>query len=203
MILDCVFLIGVMLFVPYVSIAYNFERLYQQTLVILSLPAVLGGLVLFRFFKKENIKIILMTIIFIWYFLPSSGFTSQLFGGEPRMSLNNFGEAHDRFYTHESEVKSLEWLSKYYNQKNEIYLDRYATLKAYYFFKINEKNILEDILPSTIDKNAYVYSSYVNTIYKKTFIYYGLKEMGYNFPTEFLNQNKNLIYNNGSSEVFK
>jgi uncharacterized membrane protein len=192
-----------MLFVLYVSIAYNFERLYQQTLVILSLPAVLGGLVLFRFFKKENIKIILMTIIFIWYFLPSSGFTSQLFGGEPRMSLNNFGEAHDRFYTHESEVKSLEWLSKYYNQKNEIYLDRYATLKAYYFFKINEKNILEDILPSTIDKNAYVYSSYVNTIYKKTFIYYGLKEMGYNFPTEFLNQNKNLIYNNGSSEVFK
>jgi uncharacterized membrane protein len=203
MILDCVFLVGVILFVPYISIAYNFERLYQQALVILSLPAVLGGLVLFRFFKKENIKIILMTIIFIWYFLPYSGFTSQLFGGEPQMNLNNFGEAHDRFYTHESEVKSLEWLSKYYNQKNEIYLDRYATLKAYYFFKINEKNILEDILPSTIDKNAYVYSSYVNTIYKRTFIYYGSKEMSYNFPTEFLNQNKNLIYNNGSSEVFK
>ena len=203
MIFGCVFLVGVMLFVPYISIAYNFERLYQQALVFLSLPVVLGGLVLFRFFKKENIKIILMTIIFIWYFLPYSGFTSQLFGGEPQMTLNNFGEHHDRFYTHESEVKSLEWLSKYYNQKNEIYLDRYATLKAHSFFKTNEKNFLEDILPSTIDKNAYVYSSYVNTIYKRTFIYYGLKDMSYNFPTEFLNQNKNLIYNNGISEVFK
>ncbi len=203
MILGCVFLVGAMLFAPYVSIAYNLERLYQQALVILSLPVVLGGLVVFRLFKKENIRIILMTIIFICYFLPYSGFTSQIFGGEPQNNLNNFGEAHDRFYTHESEVKSLEWLSKYYNPKNEIYLDRYATLKAYYFFKINEKNILEDILPSTIDKNAYVYSSYVNTIHKRTFIFYGLKEMSYNFPAEFLNRNKNLIYNNGNSEVFK
>ena len=203
MILDCVFLVGVMLFVPYISIAYNFERLYQQALVILSLPAVIGGLVLFRFFKKENIKIILMTIIFIWYFLPYSGFTSQLFGGEPQMNLNNFGEGYDRFYTHGSEVKSLEWLSKYYNQKDEIYLDEYAVLKAYFFPGINKKNIIKDVLPSTIGKNAYVYSSYVNTINKRTFIDYELKVMGYNFPTEFLNQNKNLIYNNGRSEVFK
>jgi uncharacterized membrane protein len=203
MILDCVFLVGVILFVPYISIAYNVGRLYQQTLVILSLPAVLGGLVLFRFFKKENIKIILMTIIFICYFLPYSGFTSQIFGGEPRNNLNNFGEAHDRFYTHESEVKSLEWLSKYYNPKNEIYLDRYATLKAYYFFKINEKNILEDILPSTIDKNAYVYSSYTNKINKTTRVNYKYNFLEYNFPTEFLDGNKNKIYNNGGSEIFK
>jgi len=203
MILGCVFLVGVMLFVPYISVAYNLERLYQQALIILSLPAVLGGVVLFRFFKKENIKMILMTIIFIWYFLPYSGFTSQLFGGEPQMNLNNFGEEHDRFYTHESEVKSLEWLSKYYNQKDEIYLDEYAVLKAYFFPGINKKNIIKDILPSTIGKNAYVYSSYVNTMNKRTFIHYELKVMGYNFPTEFLNQNKNLIYNNGNSEVFK
>ncbi len=50
------------------------------------------------------------------------------------------------------EVKSLEWLSKYYNQKDEIYLDRYAILKAYSFPRINEKNVLGYILPSIIDK---------------------------------------------------
>jgi len=202
MVLDCVFLVGVILFVPYVSIAYNFERLYQQALVILSLPVVLGGLVLFRFFKKENIKIILMTIIFIWYFLPWSGFTYQLVGGDSVMQLNNFGESYDRFYTHESEVKSSKWLSNNYDNNYLIYADRYSQIKLISFLNINT-HIVEDMLPSTMDRKAYVYSSYVNTIENRTFSCYGLKVMGYNFPTEFLNQNKNLIYNNGSSEVFK
>jgi uncharacterized membrane protein len=203
MILGCAFLVGVMLFVPFVSIAYNLERLYQQALVFLSLPAVLGGLVLFKFFKKENMKIILMTIIFIWYFLPYSGFTSQLFGGEPVIQLNNFGEAYDRFYTHESEVKSSKWLSNNYDNNFLIYADGYSRLRLLSFSNINIHIVVKDMLPSTMDRKAYVYSSYVNTIENRTFSYYGLKVMGYNFPTEFLNQNKNLIYNNGSSEVFK
>ena len=119
------------------------------------------------------------------------------------MNLNNFGEEYDRFYTHESEVKSLEWLSKYYNQKDKIYLDRYAILKVYSFSKINEKNILKYILPSIIDKNAYVYSSYTNKINKTTRVNYKNNFLEYNFPTEFLNGNKNKIYNNGGSEIFK
>ena len=202
MILYCVFLVGVMLFVPYISVAYNFGRLYLQALVILSLPAVLGGLVLFKFFKKENIKIILMTIIFICYFLPYSGFTYQLVGGESQIQLNNFGERYDRSYTHESEVKSSKWLSNNYDNNYLIYADRFSKRRLLSFSNINT-HIVEDMLPSTMDRKAYVYSSYVNTIENRTFSYYGLRIMGYNFPTEFLNQNKNLIYNNGSSEVFK
>lgn len=201
--LGCLFLLGIIVFVTYVSVAYNVERLFRQSLVLLSLPAVLGILVVFKFLKNKNTIFLLMSIICIWFFLSSSGFISQLVGGDPQMNLNNFGEGYDRFYTHEPEVKSLEWLSKYYNQKNEIYLDRYATLKAYYFFKINEKNILEDILPSTIDKNAYVYSSYTNKINKTTRVNYKYNFLEYNFPTEFLDGNKNKIYNNGGSEIFK
>lgn len=205
MILECVFLVGVMLFVPYISTVYNVERLYQQALVIISLPVVLGGLVLFRFFKKENIKIILMTIIFIWYFLPHSGFTYQLVGGgDAQMQLNNFGEHYDRFYTHESEVKSSKWLSNNYDNNYLLYADEYSHLRLILFSSIISTDIVLDMLPSTMDRKAYVYSSYLNTIENRTFTpYYGFKFMGYNFPTEFLNQNKNLIYNNGSSEVFK
>ena len=203
MTLGCIFLIVIVIFVPYISIAYNYERLFQQTLVLLSLPAVLGMLVVFKFLKNKNIIFILIAIISIWLFLSNSGFNSNVIGGATQINLNNFGEEYDRYYTHDSEVKSLEWLSKYYNQKDVIYLDRYAILKAYYFSRIEEKNVLKDILPSTIDKNAYVYSGYVNTIHKRTFVYYELKVMSYNFPTEFLNSNKNKIYNNGSSEIFK
>ena len=206
MTLACMFLIVLIIFIPYVSIAYNFERLFQQCLILLSLTAVLGMCVVFKFLKNKNIIFILITMISIWLFLSNSGFNSIIVGGSPQMNLNNSGEEYNRFYTHESEVKSLEWLSKCYNQEDKIYLDRYAILKTYSFSRIEEKNVLKDILPSTIDKNAYVYSSYINTIDKRTFASYGedgFKVLSYNFPTEFLNNNKNKIYNNGSSEIFK
>jgi len=201
--LGSIFLVGIIIIVPYISIGYNVERLIQQTLVLLSLPVVLGVLVVFRFLKNENTKFLLIAIIFICFFLPSSGFNANIIGGEPQMNLNNFGEEHDRFYTYESEVKSLEWLSKYYNQKDKIYLDEYAILKTYSFSRINENNFLEYILPSIIDKNAYVYSSYTNKINKTTRVDYKNNFLEYNFPIEFLSGNKNKIYNNGGSEIFK
>ncbi len=54
-----------------------------------------------------------------------------------------------------------------------------------------------------MDKKAYVYSSYTNTIKKRAFVSYKGETISYNFPTEFLNQNKNKIYNNRESELFK
>lgn len=140
----------------------------------------------FKFLKNINTKFLLIAVIFIWFFLSSSGFNSNIINGEPQMNLNNFGEEYDRFYTYESEVKSLEWLSKYYNQKDEIYLDAYTILKAYSFSRINEKNVLKYILPSIIDKNAYVYSSYTNKINKTTRVNYKNNFLEYNFPIDLL-----------------
>ena len=200
--LGSIFLLGIIIIVPYISIGYNIERLFQQNLILLSLPTVLGVLAVFNFLKNKNIKFLLIAIIFIWFFLSFSGFKFNIIGGEPKMNLNNWGEEYDRFYTHKSEVKSLEWLSKYYNQKDKIYLDAFAILKAYSFSRINEKNFLKYILPSIIDKNAYVYSSYTNKINKTTRVNYKNNFLEYNFPTEFLNSNKNKIYNNGGSEIF-
>lgn len=203
MVLGGVFLLGLIVYIPYISIEYNFERLYEQTLIILSLPTVMGGLIMFKFLKKENIKIILITLIFILYFLQYSGFTAQLVGGVSLVQLNNFGEDYDKFYTHESEVKSLGFISKISIKNDEIYMDRYANLKALAFSTISTYKTFTEILPSTIDRNAYVYSSYVNTIENRTFTNYGQKFISYTFPTDFISQNKNLIYNNGQSAIYK
>jgi hypothetical protein len=82
-------------------------------------------------------------------------------------------------------------------------LDRYAILKAGANSKIDIKNMLKDVLPSTIDRKAYVYSTYVNNNKNRTFAYYNSKIIGYNFPKDFLIKNKNKIYSDGSSEIFR
>lgn len=189
---------------PFASIEYDLMRTYQQVLIILSLPAVLGGLVIFNLFKKESLKISVVLIVLILYFLFISGFIPQITGGgDPSLQLNNLGGSYDELYVHEAEVKSSSWL--FNNRANDelIYADKRASYKLWFFSNVGINKIAEDVFPSTIDKNSYVYSSYTNTTGEKAYIYTRGQIISYNFPIEFLTDNKNKIYNNGGSEIFK
>jgi hypothetical protein len=119
------------------------------------------------------------------------------------MQLNNFGSSYDELYVHKTEINSATWLFKEASNKDIISADEYASLKFWLVTNIKKNKVIKSVLPSTIDKKAYVYSSYTNTIKKKVFINIGGEMIIYNFPIEFLSQNKNIIYNNGESEIFK
>ena len=108
-------------------------------------------------------------------------------------------------YSHEEEIISINWLNKNH-QTDVIYMGPYSELKFYAFgnpLLPHDKKII----PLFIDKSSYVYSNYVNKI--KKINYWDARErfnngiLVFNFPTEFLKYNKNKIYNNGGSEIFK
>jgi uncharacterized membrane protein len=109
------------------------------------------------------------------------------------------------YYTHNSEIKSAKWLLNNYDEINLIYVDESTGSKVKTFSNIKKEQFIYPILPSILDKNAYVYLSYANTIKKiiPLSLQGGMVILNYNFPTQFLNDNKNKIYNNGESEVFK
>ena len=204
MILISLFLLLAIMILPLASIEYNLLRTYQQVLIILSLPAVLGCSIIFKFLKKENIKVILISFIFIIYFLFCCGFISQIIGdSEASINLNNFGIYYDKYYTHDSEVKSAQWLSNNYDKKDLICVDDSTSSKLKTFSNIKDGQFFYYIIPSIMDKDSYVYLSYTNTIKKIIIQSYRGRIIEYNFPTQFLNDNKNKIYNNGGSEIFK
>ena len=126
-------------------------------------------------------------------------------GSETFFHLNNFGPYYDKYYTHDSEIKSAKWLSNNFDEKYLIYVDKPTRPKLKTFFNIKDGHFIYDILPSIIDKDSYVYLSYTNTIKKiiPQSLQGGMTSLNYNFPTQFLNDNKNKIYNNGESEIFK
>lgn len=204
MILGSLFGMVAAMVLPYVSIEYDLTRQYQQLLVILSLPAVLGGLVIFNFFRRESLKTFAVLTVFILYFLFLSEFVSQIVGGtDLSLQLNNSGSGYDELYVHESEIKSSAWLFK--NRVNDelVYADQRALYKLWFSNNIDVNKIIENVFPPLIDKNAYVFSSDTNTLKKRAFVSIKGELISYNFPTEFLNQNKNLIYSSGKSEIFK
>jgi hypothetical protein len=194
-------LIVLFLFLPSVQTQYNLTRMYMQGLLSFSFLTVLGGCYLLYKLRLNKISYFILGLTLILFFLSSTGLVSQLIGGNPLLPLNNFGEGYDRFYITQLDVKSAEWLANKREGNSMIYTDEIAGLRltssAYtidYTF---------DILPSTIDTRSYVYLSQTNVERGKVYKRYKIDFLAYDTPIEFLNSNKNLIYNNGGSEVFK
>jgi uncharacterized membrane protein len=206
LIIGGIVLIFFIFFLPYASLNYDLDRLYQQSLVLLGLPLIFGGLLIFKFIKNINNRIIIIFIIFLLYFLFNSGFIGQIIGGgDSSIKINNFGRGYDEFYVHQVEINSAIWFENNYNEKSLIYVDRRAIYKLWLNLNplILKSNIIKNLFPPVIDKYSYVYSSYTNTIEEKVFLDYKKGRIMYNFPTQFLNKNKNKIYNSGGSEIFK
>jgi len=172
----------------------------MQSLIILTILGVWGGLAILKITK---INFVIITIIFIVYFLFSLGFISQIIGSPTSINLNNFGGSYDDYYIHLTELSSSNYFSMVCNKNCVLYVDYAALLR----FKTIKENtiIIKDIFPSIISKDSYVYASETNYRFDRTInpIKKGDLSISFNFPTEFLNENKNKIYNNGGSEIFK
>lgn len=194
-------LIVLLLFLPSVQSEYNLTRMYLQGLLSFSFLTVLGGCYLLYKLRLNKISYFILGLTLILFFLSSTGLVSQLIGGNPLLPLNNFGEEYDNCYTTQLEVKSAEWLANKREGNSMIYADVLAGLRLTSYAYIIDYTF--DILPSTIDTRSYVYLSQTNVEKGKVYKRYNIGLLAYDTPIEFLNSNKNLIYNNGGPEVFK
>jgi len=199
-----VFLILLILVLPYLSIAYNFERLLQQNLIFLSLIIVFGIQLVFKYFRK--IKYIIISIIFIIYFIYLSGVLVPILGGSNSLFLQNNGIEYDSYYTHNIEIQAIVWLDKYSDSKNSLYADRFAELKIDAYSKKNYR-IVPYIIPEVINRSGYIYASYTNIREEIASIderQYFMKGVAFtNYPFDFINNNKSLIYNNGGAKIYR
>jgi len=196
-------LIVLFLFLPSVQTEYNLTRMYLQGLLSFSFLTVLGGCYLLYKLRLNKISYFILGLTLILFFLSPTGtaLVSQLIGGNPFIFLNNFGGEYDMFYTTQLDVKSAEWLANKREGNSMIYADELAGLRFQSYTYI--RDLTFDILPSTIDTRSYVYLSQTNVEKGKVYKIYNIGLLAYDTPIEFLNSNKNLIYNNGGSEVFK
>ncbi len=197
-----VLVLGLAMVMPVFSEDYSLMRAYQQLLLGLSLPAVLGAYALFRIILRRY-SFIVTGLFFVIYFLLLSSFLPQLLGfGYAQLNLNNTGLYYDIHYTHRAEQQSIAWLSKNINHNYPVYADFYAKKKI---DVLGEMTIwvMPNVLPENINRDAYVYADYANSEHNLAFSPYGGDELGYAFPAAFLSRHKDIIYSNGQTEIFK
>lgn len=196
-------LVALFILLPYLSTQYNYDRLLQQALMILAvLPMIMYFSIVKRLSGSSQLSYVIITATYVFQFIMATGLMYQFYGGITSLQINNFGENFN-FYTQDTEVNSLQWLSDHYDNASPIYIDRYASLKLQAYTRLPQYRINKTIVPGAISKNSYVYSSYINTTKDKTFAYFNFKVIGYNYPQLFLDRSKNLIYNNGETKIYK
>lgn len=151
-----------------------------------------------------NIRMSLIAVLFITFFLFTNTFVYQLIGGQnPEVFLNNSGLYYNEIYLHPSELASIHWLYANNQEHLSVFADIGSTEKMIGYDGQQYTPTEMDVFPSLIDTNGLVYSGYANTLYSIGITNPKDTRMEYNFPNEFLNENKNLIYNNNYTRIFK
>lgn len=196
-----ILLLGLTIIFPFITVQYDFDRLFIQTFVVLGV----GVAILLEQLNKNihnNYKLLSILSLYILYFLYSTGFINNIVGGmEAGLHLNNFGYSYNNHYTRTSEVASVRWLSDNYNKNYKVYGDRYSAWRIIVFG--GDISVIDDVLTTTIDKSAYVYSRYSNVIENENFKRYMGYRLTFTYPSVFLDEYKNLIYSNRNSKIHK
>jgi uncharacterized membrane protein len=119
----CCLIILAATILPFVSKAYDMGRTYFQMMIVLSTFFVIGGASIARALRVRQtyLPIIILIAVLVPYFLCTSGTMYHLFSFPKKMMLNDAGYEYSRFFVHEEDVYSIEWLKEYGNNDRKIY----------------------------------------------------------------------------------
>ena len=191
------------LVVPYASIYYSFERAYIQSNIVLAPLSVLGAIGLLSIINRKFAHT-LTIVMFILYYLYYSGLTSVLVGSSsPYTSLYNAGESYGSQYVFSSEVDAARWISMQWEPQDQLLADDGNSSKVLAYAGSITQVQSKLIIPSQINKTSYVFSGASNNTSGIGYVSAKGGIVGYTFPTYFLAQNKNTVYNNGSVKIYK
>lgn len=187
---------------PASAIDYGLLRLFQQNLTFLVLPIILGFLYVSSLMTRDHQKqLTIVTVILLFFFGILSGVFPQLTGGDRSpLSLDNSGLYYDSYYTHAEEVYSANWLAANGNLELPIQAAHFSDIKMIAYGHIGS---YIELLPETTKRESYVYLNYDNVKTSDILEIVNGDVVYYRFPMQFLQQNKNLIYNNGGSEIYR
>ena len=185
------------------AVAYGQERAQLQGLVLLAIALCWGaqGLAGVRKPRQAGVVLSASTACLAVVLVNTSYLVGAALGGGTSASLANSGPAFESFYATAPELASAQWLGQAVDPGQLVYADEYGQLPLAAVTSIQNGLILA-LTPPTLNKYAWVYASRTNVIDHRAFALYNDLFASYAFPAGFLNSHYDLVYTNGSSEVF-
>lgn len=197
--------IGVLVIMPSLSVDYGLLRAFQQTLMVLAFPAAVGMWVVEGGRSRRPGYRVGGGLIALSFFLSTSGVAPESTGGfAPQLHLRNEGIYYET-YLHRTESASMAWLARQpsvhrVGGRSGVQADQFGALKLRTSTGVDAE---ADLLPEDVRRSAYVYLDYSNVVHRRAFLLSGNDSYGYDYPIEFLDENKDLLYSNRESRVYR
>lgn len=181
---------------------YNPQRAFLQSMIVLGV----GICWLFQRmgarWQRTRWPILAAGVLSVGtFFSASSGLTAVILGEGTATNLANRFDDYQEFYTTAPEIASARWLSVAAPPASIIDADHYGQLRLF-TVGISAASVLNDLTPLTIDHHAWVYASRTNILNGIARSSGASYSAVYAFPVRFLSDNFDIVYTNGTSEVF-
>jgi hypothetical protein len=181
--------------------AYNQERAFLQTMVPLAiamacvLQAAAG-----RWRGLRALVPLAAALALAVLFVGTSGLRGAAVGGGTPGNLANSGEDWERFDMTAPELASATWIAGA-PHGSLLYTDRYGQLRLL-AASGKSNGVLLDITPKTLDQHAWVYAGRANLQDGRARGEVGHSYAVFQWPARYLDENYNLVYDNGISRVY-
>jgi uncharacterized membrane protein len=197
--LASLFFTAFVLFFPHLQKNYNLSRLSLQLFMVLAVASIFGFWQIAKKSAKYGLVVVAAAVVLTFTYF--TGVLQQLIGGQIRITLASSEQARSPFYMYDAETASAKWLSANKNAATPVYADSIADLRLH---SNGELDAYNDLFPAALPKNSYVYLvSYNVGAGGSAYIQNGNATLIFNYPIDFLGHNKNVIYDNGKSKVYR
>jgi uncharacterized membrane protein len=212
--LYCLVFIALTVAVPVLSTEYGIFRALQQSMFVIA-PIIVAGSIMLgngilaimrplkQYWTGETFAMVLAMLSFFY----TTHFMPYLVGNTPAvLHLSNDGTYYDDYLIQEPEVAGVNWLTGIIGTASNAAAGIRITVetnKYNNFASLTTVNADADILPSVVKKDAYVFLGPITTEKDRATEIYDSDQINYQYPIQFLQENKNLIYNNGGAEVYR
>lgn len=195
------------------STTYNQGRAQLQALTVVSVaifwllhqipPALSRMATQLRPGRFDRFVWALVSVTVLTISLKGSGLANVVLGGGTATNLAAEGEDYERFYIHSSEIASAQWLAGQVNGRSGfIYSDRYGQIRLFSQLGTSRSEMFTDLDPQVMNRSAWIYASRVNLVdgRARSMVDNGIATFA--FPKAFVSDHYDLVYTNGTSEVF-
>jgi len=203
-----IFMVALFTVFPNFSVDYSASRAFQQALIWAAPVLVVGSIAIFRLFGRRT-SVRIAACVSMAIFISTSGFLPQAVGGyAAELNLNNSGQYYDYHYMQPQEVAAVTWLEgKPGVLPAGLQAPIGSTTSDPFAFNdlanVTGMQSVGDIYPALVKRSSWVILTYTILRTGRAPLYTDGELVTYRYPTAFLQENKNLVYDNGGAEIYK
>lgn len=199
-----VFLVAVTV-LPDLSVDYGLLRAFQEALIFLA-PVFVSGCVTAFGALGRSWGFRAAVVICFGIYVSTTGLLPQLLGGyPPQLTLNNSGQYYDSYYVHPQEATAVQWLS---GQVGVFQAGVQATHSPNRFLftapsDVSGQESVGDAFPPLVRASTWLILDYSILHGGLAIASYDGDLIYYRYPVGILRMSKNLVYDNGGTQIYK